>query len=585
MTIAKLALPPGVVKAVTELAAEGRYVDSQWVRFFRGFPQKIGGWDKFLSTAAVTGIARGMLAWSDSDRRRLIAIGTHKKLYVYQAGSLTDITPLRTTATLGNDPFQTTNGSAVVTVTHTAHGAASGDYVTFSGASEVGGITVSGEYVITRVDADHYTITHSSAATSDATGGGASVQAAYQIGIGKEDSIATLGWGVGTWSAETWGTPRTNGVITPARTWSLGVRNGNLYANPRGGGIYKWDPSSGDRAAALTNAPAKATSILVTTEGIIAALGAEGALMDIAWCDQDDDTEWTPASTNTADTRTIQGGSELLQGIPMRLGMHLLLSDTSAIAMRYTGDDWVYQIQEVAAGCGAIGPMAGCQYGGIAYWMSRSDFMMFDGAARPIPNSADIRDYVYSRLNDQQRAKCFAAVNAKYAEIWFFYPGGGSTEIDSYAMVNLNDFSWAVGSLERTSWIDRGVFDWPLAMGTDGYIYRHEHGVDADGDPLEAYITTAPLDIGDGERGFDIIAVVPDFKDQSGELEITVYTRWEPQAPLETNGPFTASGSDYRVDTAATSGRQAAIKFSSNVEGGYFRIGVPKLDIQAVGRR
>ena len=98
------------------------------------------------------------------------------------------------------NPFTTVSGSTTVTVTDANGGYTNGDFVTFSGASAAGGLTLNGEFQITYSTGNTYTIESSSAASSSATGGG-SVTAKYQINIGPEFVVPLVGWGAGGYSA------------------------------------------------------------------------------------------------------------------------------------------------------------------------------------------------------------------------------------------------------------------------------------------------------------------------------------------------------------------------------------------------
>jgi hypothetical protein len=219
MPLARIQFEPGVVKDETPLAARPRWTDSDKVRFYRQRPQPIGGWE-LASPDTVSGKCRGTLAWSDNSGTAYGAFGTHTKLYAFYGGRIYNITPIRTSDTLGSDPIATTSGSATVTVTHssfggvtgdtvyisgatavggitiggstgslsnpfttaasskfvevtdTDHGMSSGDIASFANASAVGGITIDGDYTVYVLDEDTYRIEHSSAATSAATGGG-----------------------------------------------------------------------------------------------------------------------------------------------------------------------------------------------------------------------------------------------------------------------------------------------------------------------------------------------------------------------------------------------------------------------------
>ena len=201
MPLASTKFAPGIDKQSTAYGAEGKWVDSKNIRFRYGQPEKIGGWTKLFADKLI-GSVRDQFAWSSLDGTRHLAFGTDKKLYVYKEGAIADVTPIRATQASLTNPFVTTSGSAVVTVTDADHGAVTGDFVTFSGGSDVGGLDMNAEFEITVVvSSSVYTVTHSSNASSGATGGGSSaVTAAYQISPGSETNTYGYGWGVTSWS-------------------------------------------------------------------------------------------------------------------------------------------------------------------------------------------------------------------------------------------------------------------------------------------------------------------------------------------------------------------------------------------------
>ena len=212
MPLASTKFAPGYDKQSTSYGAEGKWVDGENIRFRYGQPEKIGGWIKLFSDKLIGGV-RDQFAWSDLTGTRHLALGTDKKLYIYKEGAIADVTPLRATQASLTNPFVTTSGSAIVTVTDASHGATAGAFVTFSGASAVGGLDMNAEFEITAVTSSSvYTVTHSSNASSGATGGGSSaVTAAYQISPGPEVNAYGYGWGISAF----------NGVITPTITDQL----------------------------------------------------------------------------------------------------------------------------------------------------------------------------------------------------------------------------------------------------------------------------------------------------------------------------------------------------------------------------
>jgi hypothetical protein len=219
MPLQKLQLRPGVNRESTTLANEGGWFECDKVRFRSGYPQKIGGWAP-LSSSTYLGVARSLWNWVTLRGYNLLGVGTNIKYYVESGGTYNDITPIRATTTLPNNPFTTLNTFPTVTVNAPGHGANNGDYVTFSGATTVGGLSLNNEYVITYIDSNSYSITASSNATSSATGGGAAVVAAYQLNSGNSTVTYQTGWGAGLWGGYAFGTATTtlNGTIDDSVT-------------------------------------------------------------------------------------------------------------------------------------------------------------------------------------------------------------------------------------------------------------------------------------------------------------------------------------------------------------------------------
>ena len=207
MALASIKFAPGFDKQSTEYGAEGKWIDGENIRFRYGQPEKIGGWTK-LTNDKLIGAVRDQFAWSSLDGTRHLALGTDKKLYLYVEGAIVDITPLRATESNLTNPFVTTSGSPIVTVTDSGHGATKGDFVTFSNASAVGGLDMNAEFEITSITSSSvYTVTHSSNASSGATGGGSStVDVEYQISVGPEVNVYGYGWGISAWNG-------TNGTL------------------------------------------------------------------------------------------------------------------------------------------------------------------------------------------------------------------------------------------------------------------------------------------------------------------------------------------------------------------------------------
>lgn len=481
-------------------------------------------------------------------------------------------------------PFAMTITSATVTVTHSAHGATTGDYVMFGGASAVGGLTISGEYPLTVVDGNSYTIQAASAATSTASGGG-SVSVTYDVSVQNSATTASAGFGTGPFGVGPFGL---SSFVTSTVTagWSLSAYGSLLLAAPIGGTIYVHDPVAGGRSYPVLNAPNQIYRMFVTPERFIIAAGQNGNPMQIAWPDQNDMTNWTSTAVNTANSgRQILGGNNFIGGISARSGVSLLFSDKCAFALTYAGDNLIYHSDQIANNAGIIGAQAAVSFGSVVYWMGDQDFWMWSGSVQPMP-SDDIRDYVFRNLNRLHAWKSFAATYRAKKEIWFFYPSQNSTEVDSYVIYHTDQQCWSIGKRARATWVDADLFNIPFACDIAGNIYQHEIGLDADGSPNAWSLTFAPIDISNGDRNMDVFGIVPDFQRLSGSILLDIQAKIYPQDPTVTTGEYTITPDDSspRIDIREN-GKMMGFKLSQSVSGGDFRLGLMRLDLQPSGVR
>ena len=285
----KILFKPGVNRENTRYTNEGGWYESDKVRFRQGTPEKIGGWAR-ISANTFLGVCRSLWNWVTLAGQNLVGVGTNLKFYIENGGSYYDITPFRTTSTLTTNYFTTntstnSGGKTTVTVNHTAHGALNNDFVTISYATSaptVGGVTVAaGEYKITYVGANSYTISVTGTATSNATGPSSSTTAyfVYQINTGPAAAVPYVGWGAGAWGSGTWG----NGGSTTdvIRIWSQINWGQNLLYGPRGGPLYYWDATVGYNTSTVSitvATPAVVTSTITIATGTPLTFSTTGAL-------------------------------------------------------------------------------------------------------------------------------------------------------------------------------------------------------------------------------------------------------------------------------------------------------------------
>jgi hypothetical protein len=250
MPLQKILFKPGVNRENTRYTTEGGWYECDKIRFRQGNPEVIGGWQRISSTTFL-GVCRSLWNWVTLANYSLIGVGTNLKFYIELGGAYYDITPIRATSTINNNPFVATNGSSTITVTDTAHGCVTGDFVTFSGATGLGGnitaAVLNAQYQVTVLSVNSYTFTAS--ATANATdaagspGGGASVVAAYQLNVGPATVIPLTGWGAGGWGSGPWGLG--SATTVPLQLWNQINYGEDLVFGPRGGGLYYWDATNG----------------------------------------------------------------------------------------------------------------------------------------------------------------------------------------------------------------------------------------------------------------------------------------------------------------------------------------------------
>jgi hypothetical protein len=607
MPLAKLQIAPGIDKQDTEYGAEGRWIDSDNVRFHYGLPQKVGGWLKLIQETLI-GVARDIHTWTSLDGVRYTALGTDRKLYLYSEGVAYDITPIRLEAALTN-PF-TTNATTTVTVAHTSHGASEGDFVTFDSFSAIDGLDMNKEFEITTVvDANSYKVTHTSQASGSTSGGGGSGNAKYQISVGVAEATYGYGWGTDAWNVDAWNTPRSTSTVTlDARNWSFDNFGEDLIATVHKGKTFRWDTSNGTgvRAVAISQAPTSSRFTLVSMpDRHIFLFGTETTIgnsttqddLFLRFSSQEDFTTWSPTATNTAGSFRIQDGSKIVSAVRSRNAV-LVWTDTSLHAMQFVGAPFTFSLVQIGANCGAVGVHAAVDVNGVAYWMSQNAFYLYDGSIKKIPCS--VQDFVFEDFSITQQPETYVGVNSEFNEVTWYYASTNATQIDRSVTYNYLERTWYTSSLSRTTWTDYGVYQRPYATkyetGTTGntptvlgvtagasLLYEHEQGVNDDQSAMTAFITSGDFDIQDGQQILSIAKGIPDFKNQAGSATMTMGFK---SYPSETGTTI-----DRSVDTTTKffnlrgRGRQANVKITSNTLDSDWRYGTLRLDVKPDGGR
>ena len=289
MPLKKILFKPGVNRENTRYTNEGGWYESDKIRFRQGTPQKIGGWAR-ISASTFLGVCRSLWNWITLNGQNLLGVGTNLKFYIENGGSYYDVTPTRSSVTLTTNYFTTntatnSGGFTTVTVTNSAHGALNNDYVTIyyaTSAPTVGGVTVAaGQYQITYINTNTYSIQVAGTASSNATGPGSSTTAyfVYQVNVGPSYAVPTVGWGAGSWGSGAWG----QGVssLDALRLWNQMNWGQDLLYGPRGGSLYYWNAAIGYSPSTVTitvASPAVVTSSIPVVNNTPITFATTGAL-------------------------------------------------------------------------------------------------------------------------------------------------------------------------------------------------------------------------------------------------------------------------------------------------------------------
>ena len=643
MPFLKLKFRPGINRDQTNYSNEGGWFECDKIRFFSGYPQKIGGWIDATSERFI-GTCRQMWNWITSYTDNFLALGTNEKVYIEVGGQFYDITPLRETFTTSSTPssdncIDTTNASTTVTVNITGHGCLTGDYVTISGVTgNPGGVPdaeINAEHVVTRVDADNFTFEVTTAATSTTTnGGGTAITVACQIHPGFPSITAGYGWGTGAWNGSYgWGLASPTPVFLPQRDWWFDNFDNDLVMNIRsdvtgggvavGGPIYYWERGTSvnpttalDTRAVLLSSlmgaadvPETAMQILISqNDKHLLAFGCQpygGSPGDfdpllIRWASQDDPVMWEPLPTNSAGFLRVSRGSRIVRALATRQEI-LVFTDTHLFTLQFLGTTDVFGLQEYADNISIMGPRAVISANNITYWMGLDKFYMYDGRVKTLPCS--LREYVFKDINFDQSDQVICGTNEGFNEVWWFYPSGNSNWVDRYVIYNHLDQVWYYGQLGRTAWLDVASRNLPVAVYTNpaqdpGILYTHESGIDDAGAPMESFIQSSDFDITEnsGEKFMLTRRMIPDINfttstAQAPEVSLTIRPRNFPGSnfqndPSDTQRVINTSVSTFTDQVFVRArARQLALKVSSADLGVQWQLGNPRLDVRPDGKQ
>lgn len=494
-----LQLPPGIVADDTDYATGG-WKDASNVRFWRGLPEVIKGWER-LTTELLTGVCRTVFAWKDGDNLQTIAFGLHNGLQVWQAGELADITP------------------------------------------------------------------------------------AVGFTDGQIDGTGGAGYGTGAYGVGGYGEPSSTDYFP--LTWSFGARSfGELYANPRGQGVFVWNNVTATPAALLTNAPAECNFVAVAwTDQVMAFgctdVGGQFNAACIRTSDPLDPTKWTPGTATISQQYYLKGNGRIVGAYPA--GRYFFVWTDSELHLgSFDGTGWSFEPVEI--GCGLAGPNAAIVIGQTAYWIS-PDHQLWACSVGGSPTilPCPIRDEFADNVAPGQDDKIYAAYVSERGEIvWGYADNRDGFEVSRQLRLSVIDGAWSRSLQARTALC--GASPSPVGVTLDGAVYWHERGASADGAPLEAFIESGGQYFDPGERVMLVRGFYPDFRDQTGPIWFTVWTKMEAQDVWTEAFSGVCAPGQLKLDFFAT-GRIVKYRLASNSSPAAWRMGKPTFDVVPVGQR
>ena len=608
---------PGITRETTEYAAEGGWYDGNRVRFRDGKPQNIRGWQKELSNSFI-GTGRQITTWASLNGTRLASIGTEHKLYVYSGGLLYDVTPYVSAGGVSISGIELTNrfstvlSGTTVAVSVTAHGRATGDFVTFTSSTTFGGnVTLSGDYQVSVVDDNTFNIQYVSVAdATSASTGTATIRMRYPSG----NSITTGGFGYGAGfydgvdsagtAARPWNVAATSTNLTvDLRQWTFTNFGEDLLVNPYPvGRIYKWieNDTTSKEAVIVTAAPTISNSVLVSPiDRHVFALGTntQSGVFDpmlVRWSSQEDYDDWTVSVANTAGDSRLASGSEIRQGMPF--GNQILVwTDKSLSSLTFVGGSEVFGTQQLGDNCGVISRNAAAELDGRAFWMGESNFFAYAGQVQILP--CTVRSYVFDDFNYTQSSKVYAGTNTEFEEVTWLYCSSDSSECNRYVSYSPSQNYWTYGEAIWTTWADNNIYDTMFTTGAsvasglgnstaNNFFYQNEPASTYTGDaqPISSFIESAEFDMGDGDDIMYIDRIMPDFVLPTGNLNIEMKSKLHPNSVTVSKGPFTVDGTTDLIKTRIR-GRSAKIRIATNNVNTNWKFGTIRFDMAPDGKR
>jgi len=615
--LVKMDFQQGIRRESTQYAETNSWYDANNVRFRAGRPENIGGYAAKVS-ASFNGSGRDLITWTDNNQFKRAMFGTAQMLYEHSGDEIFDITPVSASASL-TSAFTVALSAVNVTVSATAHGRQTGDFVFFTSTATIGGNIVLGTstYQVSVNDSNTFAITvATTASVAQSSSGNGHIH--YLLKTGVSNAATGLGYGAASFQATVcasntrgWNQPTTVGASdfsSEITQWSLDNWGEDVLANRRKGSIYYWDtnasttPLRATLVSGSTNStPTTVDSIIVSPNdrhlialgvnefGTTASPGGTYNPMTVRWSNQEDYTNWVPSIGSTSGEVVIADGTKIVGARRSRNAINIW-TDNALWSMTFVGPPFTFQFAQLGTNCGSIAQHAAVDYDGRTVWMGYDNFYTFDGQVKSL--DCTVRRFIFDRLNISQKDKIFCGINSEFKEVIWLYPSTGSTECDSYVVWSPDENYWSYGDSIFTTFADKTVFGNTVTTGVASGVnklYNNEvqNMYTADGVAMSSYIESADFDIDSGNEIMFLNRVIPDFKLSDGSLTFSIKTKDFPESSTvreKPNPAHTITNSTAKIDMRAR-GRQGRVRVSCDSAGTSWRWGSIRLAIQPDGRR
>ena len=566
-----LNVQPGIQRDGTQFDSI-KYVDGLWVRFQRGRPRKIGGYNGLFQNA--TGISRGMIMQSVNGINYVYS-GQSDGVYVWQTNNTNGV---------GSGPTTVTMSSAF---SSNANNLWQWDVVYDSGGS--GQLTVLG---------------HPGQNLNDIS---STVNTPVMVGQFPYGGMTKLG----IFTASTVLNSTTTATVTPANLLigigqsvsGTGITAGTTITNVQ--------QAANQTTITLSAVATSSSTQTLTYDNNIAVSGGVCVLYPYTFVYGNNGLiqnnsagnlqNWVGADANQNNV----SGTKVIKGMPLRGGTTspagLFWSTDQLTRVTYAPQTvgtstiyWRYDI--ISTQTSIMSSQCVIEYDGIFYWCGVDRFLMYNGVVQEIPNDTNL-NYFFDNLNYAQRQKVWATKVPRWGEIWWFYPSGTSTECNNAIIYNVREKIWydagfAIGA-NRSAGVFSEVFRYPIwadnIANTNGSytLWQHEIGVDqvylTNVDAVQSYFETNSLGWVGGGPGnpqmqgdnvwIRLERIEPDFV-QNGNMNVYIKGNGyaDEQDVTSQLSPYVFSPTTLKIDMKEQY-REMRLRFESNTFNGNYQMG------------